>query len=261
MIRTRHVKPTGSASLAATTMPSNWELADDTALVGAALAGDRAAFAAIYTRYADRLYDYCCGLVSDRDTAADCVQETFCIAAVELSALRDPAKLRPWLYSIARHQSMRILKSRRRESATDELPDRASDDLGPDAVVARNELVVLIAEAERGLSERDREVFRLAYRRELTGSELAQELGVSQASAKKMVQRLRSTFQGSLDALLLAKRSDAGQHRCPELVTLLAGWNRQLTILLRKRISRHVVSCATCNARRELLTPAWAAAC
>ena len=63
-------------------------------------------------RYADRLHDFCIGMLRDRDAAADCVQDTFCTAAVNLTNLREPDKLRPWLYSIARHEALRRLRER-----------------------------------------------------------------------------------------------------------------------------------------------------
>ncbi|HXA90894.1 MAG TPA: sigma factor [Mycobacterium sp.] len=75
----------------------DWDIASDAELAGAAAAGDRAALGGIYDRYADRLHDFCIGMVRDRDAAADCVQEVFCTAAVELRKLREPGKLRPWL--------------------------------------------------------------------------------------------------------------------------------------------------------------------
>lgn len=65
-----------------------------------AAGSDRAAFAAIYDRYGDRLHDFCVGLLRDRDAAADCVQDTFCVVATRLAQLREPDKLRPWLYAI-----------------------------------------------------------------------------------------------------------------------------------------------------------------
>src|ERR1700709_2367602 len=94
---------------------------DDAPLARAAAAGDRSAFAAIYDRYADRLHDFCIGLLRDRDAAADCVQDAFCTAATKLPQLRDPDKLRPWLYSIARNEALRHLRQRRREEPTDML--------------------------------------------------------------------------------------------------------------------------------------------
>jgi RNA polymerase sigma factor (sigma-70 family) len=234
----------------------DWNVAGDAELAGAAATGDPAALAGIYDRYADRLYDFCVGMVGDRD-AADCVQEAFCMAAVDLPTLRDPNKLRPWLYAIARHQALRTLRARQRETTSDELPDKPSAEAGPDALAARNELAALVAQAEGGISDRDREVLDLAYRHGLTGAELAQALGVSSDSAKKMVQRLRDTVERSLGALLVARQASAGHNRCPELATIVADWDGLFTILLRKRISRHVESCANCDEDRgRLVNPA-----
>jgi hypothetical protein len=43
---------------------------------------------------------------------------------------------------------------------------------------------------------------------------------------------------------------------CPELAEILAGWDGQLTVLLRKRLGRHIRRCATCSARqRRELSP------
>lgn len=86
----------------------NWDIVGpagtDAELARAAAAGDRAAFAGIYDRYADRLHDFCVGMLRDRDGAADCVQDAFCTAATRLTQLREPEKLRPWLYAIARNE-------------------------------------------------------------------------------------------------------------------------------------------------------------
>ena len=66
---------------------------DDSELALAAARGDRLAFTAIYDRYADRLHDFCAGMLRDRDAAADCVQDVFVIAASKLSQLEDPDRV------------------------------------------------------------------------------------------------------------------------------------------------------------------------
>ncbi len=96
------------------TAAPNWDVLGpaetDAELARAAAAGDRGAFAGIYDRYADRLHDFCVGMLRDRDGAADCVQDTFCTAATRLPQLREPDKLRPWLYSIARNEALRRIR-------------------------------------------------------------------------------------------------------------------------------------------------------
>lgn len=126
----------GNAQMTAVT---HSHIVDDAELVRAARR-DRHAFAAIYERYADRLYAYCLGQLADRDAAADCVQETFYEAARDLATLRNPANLRPWLYGIARHQVIRCVRQNRREEVRDRLPDQISGESGPSTVIRRREL-------------------------------------------------------------------------------------------------------------------------
>src|SRR3954452_11461840 len=102
--------------------------ADDATLARAAASGDRVAFAEIYDKYADRLHDFCIGMLRDRDAAADCVQDTFVTAATKLVQLREPERLRPWLYAIARHEALSRIRDRRREMPSDELPETSSDE-------------------------------------------------------------------------------------------------------------------------------------
>ena len=238
----------------------DWDIArpsgSDAELVRASAAGDRTAFAAIYDRYADRLHDFCAGMMADRDGAADCVQDTFCIAATRLPQLRDPDKLRPWLYSIARNEALRCIRERKRQTPSEELPDMASDDAGPDTVAARTELADLIAEAAGGLSDRDRSVLELAFRHGLDGPDLAEALGVSATNANTIVHRLRGTIERSLGALLVSRRAQSSGG-CPELSAMLDGWDGHFNVLMRKRVSRHIESCADCDQqRRRLVSPA-----
>lgn len=228
----------------------------DAELVRAAVAGDRHAFAIMYDRYANRLHDFCAGMLADPDAAADCVQDAFCTAATSLGDLREPDRLRGWLYGIARHQALRRIRDRRKEQLSDELPDIASSDAGPDTMAGRSELASLIADAAGGLSDRDRAVLELAYRHGLDGPELAEALGVSQTNANTLVYRLRDTIEKCLGALLVARRARTTPDHCPQLAALLKGWDGQFTILMRKRIARHIDTCPVCEQeRRRMVNP------
>ena len=150
---------------------------------------------------------------------------------------------------------MRRIRERRREQPFDELPEATSSEPGPDALAVRSELAALIAQAAGGLSERDRAVLELTYRHGLDGPELAEALGVSSAGARTLTHRLRETIERSLGALLVARRARTGRG-CPDLEALLADWDGQFTILMRKRIARHIDSCPLCEEeRRGLVNP------
>src|ERR1039457_3420573 len=78
---------------------------EDPEVVAAIVAGDPAGLAEAYDRYAVPLYAYCCSMLGEPADAADAVQDTFLIAAAKLRGLRDPGKLRPWLYAVAPKES------------------------------------------------------------------------------------------------------------------------------------------------------------
>lgn len=233
-----------------------WPSTSDAELARSAAGGDRAAFAEIYDRYADRLYDFCVGLIGDRDAAADCVHDAFCVAATDLGDLREPDKLRPWLYSIVRNHAMRRLRGRYREEVSESVPDSASADVGPDTLAGQNELARLVADAAGGLSDRDRELLELSYRHGLDGPELAEALGVTLTNVNTMVFRLRQTVERCLGALLVARGTRSGRHACPELAGVLKDWDGDFTVLMRKRIGRHIDSCTTCtDEQRQRVNP------
>ena len=75
--------------------------ARDADLVRAAQGGDSAAFRAIYDRYAPGLYGLCVRKAGDAAGGRDLMQEVFVRAYRGLQQLREPGRLREWLYSIA----------------------------------------------------------------------------------------------------------------------------------------------------------------
>lgn len=93
----------------------------------------------------------------------------------------------------------------------------------------------------------------MAYRHGLDGPELADALGVSPTNANKMVYRLRETIELSLGALLVSRRACNTPDGCPELTTILDGWDGRFGVLMRKRIARHIEACPTCDEERQRL--------
>ena len=64
-------------------------------------AGDPTAIDDLYVRWKPRILQYVLGKVRDRAVAEDITQTTFVRAIEEWTSLRDPAKVRSWLYTIA----------------------------------------------------------------------------------------------------------------------------------------------------------------
>jgi RNA polymerase sigma factor (sigma-70 family) len=220
----------------------------DAELVAAAVAGDRGAFAAIYDRYADRLHDFCWSLLRDRDEAADATQDAFLVAAERLGQLRDPGRLRPWLYAVARSQALHRVRARRRVAPEAEVTDRPDTAASPERAAEQADLRELVWNAAAGLSERDRALLDLHLRHGLEGAELGEAMGIPASHAYVLLSRLRDQVERALGALLVAR---LGRRDCAELSRLLAGWDGRFSPLIRKRVARHVDDCDACGERRR----------
>src|ERR1700733_11519813 len=94
----------------------------DSEMVAAVVAGDPEGLASVYDRYAGSLHAYCRTLLAEAD-AAGAVQDTFIIAAAKLEGLRDPDRLRPWLYAVARNECHRRQRAQARTASLDEAGD------------------------------------------------------------------------------------------------------------------------------------------
>jgi RNA polymerase sigma factor (sigma-70 family) len=226
----------------------------DSEVVASIVAGEPAGLAQAYDRYANPLYQYCRTLLGDPAAAADAVQDTFVLAASSLRGLRDAGRLRPWLYAVARNQSLRAPRAGREPAARAQAPDVSdgAGDVSPPG--ERGDLAALFDGAAAGLSAGEREVIELRLRQGLEPAEVASVLGVSRGHAGALVSRARDQLETCLAVLLVAR---AGRADCAELSALLAGWDGHLTVPLRQRLHRHIDNCAACSARRAIeLRPA-----
>jgi RNA polymerase sigma factor (sigma-70 family) len=235
--------------------------ADDAQLVEAARAGDRAAFAAIFDRYAPRIHAFCTRLLNEPHTAADATQDAFVAAAQRLDQLRDPSALRPWLYAIARNECTRHGRARARAVPTEDavMAGATSEDLHADepaSAAAASEAGGILWEAASGLDEGDRILLELHVRHGLEGAELAEAAGVAPGQISMATGRMRERVARSVGALLIARK---GRADCPGLQVVLADWDGTYDVLTRKRVARHIDRCELCDERRAALVAPFGA--
>ncbi|HEY3882763.1 MAG TPA: sigma-70 family RNA polymerase sigma factor [Trebonia sp.] len=220
----------------------------DGEMVTAIVAGEPGGLAAAYDRYAAPLHAYCRTLLTEPADAANAVQDTFVIAAAKLSGLRDPDRLRPWLYAVARNECHRRLRTQANITSLDEAADATDQFAAIDVDPERAGLRELVSAAMAGLNPGEREIIELNLRQELHGSDLAVVLGVPRNQAHALASRARGQFETALGTLLVAR---SGRASCAKLDELLADWDGQLTVLLRKRLSRHIEHCDQCGQRKR----------
>ncbi len=186
---------------------------EDARLVGELVAGSEDALATLYDRHAGAVHGAAFRLTSDRATAEDIVQETF-LALWNRAEQFDPKRgsLAAWLLTIARNRTVDRLRAAGRrptivpisaagmvdetEAATLERVARvgivvggAQAVSGPEAALARAELLALLQGALATIDDLERQVLLLAYRDELTQSEIALRLGWPLGTVKTRTRR------------------------------------------------------------------------
>lgn len=181
---------------------------DDRTLVTALVAGDPRGLQDAYGRYADRLYTYCYHLLGVSGPATDAVHHTFVLASQRAYRLREPERLRCWLYAIARSECRRIRRGRRRQyrlpvaAGPPEAEPGDEWDIEPVTGLPVAEVEALVATAAAGLRPVDRELFRLAVRHELSASEIGELLGLPPAQVPARLDHAQERLEGALATLL-----------------------------------------------------------
>jgi RNA polymerase sigma-70 factor, ECF subfamily len=153
---------------------------DDAALVIAAKAGDRSAFAGLYERYARLVHGVLVARVHP-DHVDDLLQDVFLHALRGIRGLRAGDLFGPWICVIARNTAASHHRSAKKHS---ELPDDVStpDDSG--AVEAAEVLRHIQA-----LPEAYRETLALRLVEGMTGAEIAARTGLTHGSVRVNLHR------------------------------------------------------------------------
>ena len=122
-----HTKLPGRSSPSRTQDAPGQDAEHDRDVVAAMMAENPAGIALAYDRHAAALYGYCQWMLHDPAAAAESLQDTFVLAAATPSELHEPAKLRPWLFALARNECRRRIRP---GSATRDEADAANQPVG-----------------------------------------------------------------------------------------------------------------------------------
>jgi RNA polymerase sigma-70 factor (ECF subfamily) len=177
--------------------------ADDRAIVGRVLSGDRDAFRILVDREGPAVVRACHRVLGDLHEAEDAAQEAFVTAFRALSSWREDGPFGAWLTRIAVRIAIR--RSQRRRSVTwlDPANPGAADVAGgpdPATVSLRAERAADVRDAVTRLDEPYREVVALRFFGDLSLGEIAAQtgrpLGTVKTHLHRGLLRLRSSLEG-----------------------------------------------------------------
>jgi RNA polymerase sigma factor (sigma-70 family) len=163
-------------------------------MIERAVAGDEVAFARIVAAHHEDMARIAYLVSGSVDVAEEAVQAAWAIAWRRLGTLRDPARLRPWLMSVAANEARQMARKDRRRTVR-ELRVHA-----PDASPPSPERAALIdlANAVGRLDPQDRALIGLRYIAELDSESIGREMGISASGARVRLHRLLARLRKEL---------------------------------------------------------------
>jgi RNA polymerase sigma-70 factor (ECF subfamily) len=166
--------------------------------------GEIALYEIIMRRYNQRLYRVALAILRDESEAEDVMQDAHVRAYQHLDQFAGGAPFSAWLTRIAVHEALRRLRHRSRSQQLEDeengegLMDMAETSLNPEQRASVAELGQLLEAAVLGLPEQYRVVVMLRDIEELSTSETAAALSLSEENVKVRLYRGRAMMRSWL---------------------------------------------------------------
>ncbi|RLB47661.1 MAG: RNA polymerase sigma factor [Deltaproteobacteria bacterium] len=174
----------------------------DSEVVTRVLGGDVPAFEILMRRYNQRVFRTVRAVLHDEDAAEDAAQQTWINAYKHLGSFEGRARFSTWLLRIAVNQASRDVRKSRSHLQLATAPRAEAEADTPEAEAARVHLRSILESAIDSLPEPLRVVLILRDVEELSGSETAAILDLTDEAARVRLHRARRQLRGSLETVL-----------------------------------------------------------
>jgi RNA polymerase sigma-70 factor, ECF subfamily len=161
------------------------ESSSDKALISRIAAGDQSAMRALFARYRVALYRWLLRLLDDEALAEDLLSEVFFDVWRHAASFEARSSVSTWLLAVARYKALSA-RRRRTDAELDEatvstVPDTVDD---PEVILQKKNRAEALRESLPRLSPEHREVIDLAYYHGKSVKEIAEIIGINEATVK-----------------------------------------------------------------------------
>lgn len=226
----------------------------DADLVGAAVRGDKEAFAELVTRHWPTAVTLAARVLGSADLGQDAAQEAAIAAMDGLAQLRSADRFGAWFCGITLNVARRWLRQMRAERLAHP-PEQASPAPGPQELAELTELTAAVRSAVSQLAGGQRQAILLFYLQGLTHKEAAAELGISVGAVKARLHQARTALSPALTAFAPPKETGMST------TTASPAWADVFVAEIRRNDAadparqRHLMILAEQNGSRKL--PIW----
>ena len=170
----------------------------DARLVEEVRRGDGSAFETLVKRYEPRLISVLMRFARDRELARDLAQETFCKAQMSLRQLREPSRVKGWLFSILRNLYLHRVRTEKNQPTLSldlagDLPEPTAEPL-PDVEPEQ------LQQALNELPEAFRTPILLYYFDDFTYRDIAEQMDLPMGTVMSRLSRARERLRALLAA-------------------------------------------------------------
>ena len=177
--------------------------------------GDTGAFDTLFKKHTRRIVNFAYRFVRNREVAEELAQEVFLKVYQNAEGYQIQSKFTSWLYTIAtniclneirkpryrvKHQSMYVTS--KSDSGTEEIQREIAVTDGPDRMMEQQAIERAIRESLNQIPEKQRIAFILNKYQELSYSEVADVLKISEKAVKSLIHRAKETLADRLKPLM-----------------------------------------------------------
>jgi RNA polymerase sigma-70 factor, ECF subfamily len=181
--------------------------ASDEVLIGRIAQGDRLAMQVLFARHHVRVYRFVLRLVRNEASAEDLISEVFLDVWRQADRFEGRSAVSTWLLAIARFKALSSMRRKPDEELDDEAAGAIEDSADtPEVSLQKKDKSELLRDCLEQLSQEHREVIDLVYYHEKSVEEVAEIVGIPEATVKTRMFYARK----KLSELLKAAGLDRG---------------------------------------------------
>lgn len=179
---------------------------NDETLVMLTLAGEQSAYEVLVARYENAVIASAASVTHNRHMAEDSAQDAFITAWIKLNMLREPDKYGAWVCRIAQNCAKKTVMRFQSFISLDD-PDNPvynicdSEQSNIQGTYEQSEEHSLLRESIEKLPEKVRRIIRLHYFEDLTVTEIAEKVGISEGTVKWQLHDGRKRIRKELCAM------------------------------------------------------------
>ena len=157
----------------------------DEVLIGRIANGDRLAMQVLFARHHVRVYRFVLRLARNEATAEDLISEVFLDVWRQAGKFEGRSAVSTWMLGIARFKALSVLRRRPEEELDEKMAERIEDHSDdPEVALAKKDKGAVLRQCLTVLSVEHREIIDLVYYHEKSVEEVAEIVGIPEATVK-----------------------------------------------------------------------------